>query len=238
MSALTLKSLTSANTKRNQEYIVELQTEVIRMQGKRPDSPTTKVKTALEKQKEERILQRQQRAERRARKTAVMDESNDNIEVEPSGDISVADIEPDSNGDPERHVRGPGEDEDYVTPPRPERPSKKARFGSEGEGETERQEKRVKWNRGLATTVYIDNTPPKPTKPPKEDNVSRKGCLANTAKAIRLDTMGNALNAAIPVSGLTREQIIVKKFVYDDDIEAQPPTPAKSTRSKSKKAKS
>ena len=50
------------------------------------------------------------------------------------------------------------------------------------------------------------------------------------------------LNAEVPLSGLVKEQIIVKKFVFEDDEApeaAPPPTPVvKSTRSKSKKAKS
>ena len=60
-------------------------------------------------------------------------------------------------------------------------------------------------------------------------------------QALRLDTLGNVLNAEIPVSGLIKENIVVKKFVFDDDEVPEvvpPPTPAvKSTRSKSKKAK-
>ncbi len=50
------------------------------------------------------------------------------------------------------------------------------------------------------------------------------------------------LNAEIPVNGLVKESIVVKKFVFDDDevpdTVVPPPTPAvKSTRSKGKKAK-
>lgn len=47
------------------------------------------------------------------------------------------------------------------------------------------------------------------------------------------------LNADVPLTGLVAENIVVKKFVYDDDIPPEPvPAPAKATRSKSKKAKS
>ena len=47
------------------------------------------------------------------------------------------------------------------------------------------------------------------------------------------------MNAEEPVSDLIVEHILVKKFVYEDDElpEADPPSPAKSTRSKSKKSK-
>ncbi len=65
-------------------------------------------------------------------------------------------------------------------------------------------------------------------------------------QALRLDTLGNVLNAELPVGGLVKEHIVVKKFVFDDDVqpEAQSPAPAptpapavKSTRNKTKRAK-
>ena len=66
--------------------------------------------------------------------------------------------------------------------------------------------------------------------------------ILKCCKALRLDTLGNVLNAEVPLSGLVKEQIVVKKFVFEDDEApeaAPPPTPVvKSTRSKSKKAKS
>lgn len=61
-----------------------------------------------------------------------------------------------------------------------------------------------------------------------------------------MDTLGNVLNAELPVGGLVRENIVVKKFVFDDDEAAAEPAPeapaspapvVKSTRSKSKKTK-
>ena len=69
----------------------------------------------------------------------------------------------------------------------------------------------------------------------------------STVQALRLDTLGNVLNAELPVGGLVKEHIVVKKFVFDDDeapeiaAPAPPPLPPpapKNSRSKSKKAKS
>ena len=40
-----------------------------------------------------------------------------------------------------------------------------------------------------------------------------------------------------PLTDLVQENVVVKKFVYDNDIEPEV-APAKATRSKSKKAKS
>lgn len=177
MSMVALKSLTASNTLKNQHHVVDLQTEVIRKEGKRPDSPTSKVRTALERQKEEKAQQRQQRAQRRARRSVGDVESDglgDQDSIGDVGDFSMISV--DGDGIPVRHRRGPGDDEDYVTP---ERPAKRERME---DGEQKRDEKRVKWDRGLATTVWLDDSPPKPKRPPK-GTLNKKGCLATTAKA-------------------------------------------------------
>ncbi|PIL23926.1 hypothetical protein GSI_13677 [Ganoderma sinense ZZ0214-1] len=257
MTALALKTLTSANTTRNQQQVATIQTEVVRKEGNRPDSPTTRVRSSLEQQKE----MRQERAERRARRSAGSDpepepgteggvvdgdEAANEAEVN-ADDVSAMSV--DEEGLPlKHHRRGPGDEEDYETPPRPERPIKRLRLDGTEDGEDEGENardvltKRVKWDKGLHTTVFLDDAPPNP----KWDTnavPSSKSCLTPAAKALRLDTLGNVLNAEIPVSGLIKENIIVKKFVFDDDEQpeevAPPPTPtAKSTRSKSRKAKS
>lgn len=51
--------------------------------------------------------------------------------------------------------------------------------------------------------------------------------------------MGNALDASVPLLDLIPESVIIKKFVYDDDIDALPPPPTtpRTTRSKAKKSK-
>ncbi|KAI0374819.1 hypothetical protein BV20DRAFT_1118056 [Pilatotrama ljubarskyi] len=246
MSALALKTLTNANTLKNQQQVAVLKTEVVRKEGARPDSPTTKVRTALERQREERAMQRKERAERRARRSGggevdegtVVAAGPGDMESE-IGDASFVSVDRDDDGAPLRHRRGPGDEEDYVTPPRPERPVKRARFEGGDEKEKETQEKRVKWDKGLHTTVYLDDSPPKP-KRNKQAVPSQKSCLTPAAKALRLDTLGNVLNAELPVGGLVRENIVVKKFIFEDDVEPEvaSPAPVKSTRSKSKKTKS
>lgn len=257
MSMLALKTLTNNNTARNQKQVAELETEVIVKEGKRPDSPTTKVRTVLEKQREDKAKGREERAARRAKRLAAKGELDDGVEGSAMGDesvISERDI-PEEPEVPFRHRRAPGDEEDYVTPEKPERPHKRGRFE---DGVEEQDDKRVKWDRGLQTTVYIDDTPPRPRRPPKEDGV-RKGCLAvsskvcatfassvingscsHIAQAVRLDTMGNVLDAEAPLPELVVEHIVVKKFVYEDDeaeAEVSVEPVAKATRSKSKKAK-
>ena len=86
------------------------------------------------------------------------------------------------NGTPPRHLRGPGEESDYETPEKPERPAKRSRFDDDPE---EIADKRVKWDRSLQETITFDDTPPRPRKPPKGDTLHRKGCLTVSAKVWR-----------------------------------------------------
>ncbi|KAI0664877.1 hypothetical protein C8Q70DRAFT_17464 [Cubamyces menziesii] len=188
MSALALKTLTTANTLKNQQQVAVLKTEVVRKEGPRPDSPTTKVRTALDRQREERVQQRKERAERRARRSAG-DETGEGlgIGVNEAGDASFMSVDHDPEDAPGRHRRGPGDEEDYETPPRPERPAKRARFeGAETDAEKEKEaaEKRVKWDKGLHTTVYLDDSPPKP-KRAHQAVPTQKSCLAAAAKVSR-----------------------------------------------------
>ncbi|KAI0928744.1 hypothetical protein AcW2_004654 [Taiwanofungus camphoratus] len=247
MSALALKALTTANTTKNQQHVAAIHTEVIRKEGKRPDSPTTKVRTIFEQQRELKARERQERAERRAKKVANSNTRGDTVDdLDGFGDVGdLSTVSVDTDGIPLRHRRGPGEEEDYETPQQPERPLKRGRLDEDVDA---KDEKRVKWDRGLQTTVYLDDSPPKPRNPTKASAIM-KGCLAQTAKTLRLDTLGNVLNADVPLSDLVHENIVVKKFIYDDDDvqspddrtgEPQPPTTApaiKITRSKSKKSK-
>ncbi|KAH7916067.1 hypothetical protein BJ138DRAFT_1053698 [Hygrophoropsis aurantiaca] len=233
MSAVALKALTNSNTTKNQQFLVKIETEIIRKDGVRPESPTTKVRTILQKQREERDKQRQERAERRARRSEDGPNLSDTEGMSEFGDHSF--LGHDENDSPrDKYRRGPGDDEDYETPEKHERPIKRLRFGEGSEEETG-EKKRVKWHRGLSTTIYLDELHPKPKARPK-DLVIGKGCLAPAIKHIQLDTLGNMPDA--PLNNLVQENIVVKKFVYDNDIEPEVVAPAKATRSRSKKAKS
>lgn len=177
MSALALKSLTTTNTQRNQRQVAEIQTEVVIKEGKRPDSPTTKVRTALERQREERNRQREDRAARRARRLADADNEGD---LSALGDLSIMSVEQDEQGITLTHRRGPGDEEDYETPERPERPAKRTRM-EDGDATEAKAERRVKWDRGLSTTVILPDALPEPRRPPP-DVVAKRGCLAPSAK--------------------------------------------------------
>jgi len=142
----------------------------------------------------------------------------------------------DENDDamPQKHRRGPGDEEDYETPERPERIIEPLRL--EGVDRKVNPVKQVKWHRGLSTAIYLDEVDPWPKSLPK--NVIVRGCLAPTSKNLPLDSLGNLSDIDNrPTPELVTEQIVVKRYLYDNDIEPEP-IPAKMTRSKSKKSRS
>lgn len=188
MSAVALKALTSSNTVKNQRYLAaKLETEVIRREGARPESPAVKIKTILQRQEDEKIKQRKERADRRARRSndgssgAISDDEQSN-----ASDSSVRDMDSDvedENSSPvqrRRHTRGPGDEDDYETPVKPRR-IKRLKLGDDGDNQSSENERRVKWDRGLFTMIYLDEVKVGTRRPPKE-NVATKGCLALTAK--------------------------------------------------------
>jgi len=241
LSSVALKALTSSNTAKNQQNFVNLATEVIRKDGRRPESPIMKVRTISQREAEEKSKGRSERAHRRARRSDDGMSDNDGFSSD-RGDSSVVDGEgqwdEDEDVRPYKHRRGPGDEEDYETPAKSERSLKRRRSEEETEESQEeiQEKKRVKWDRGLYSEIYLDEIEVNPKKRTNEDFV-KKGCLAPTAKALRLDTLGNIINADSPLTDLVHENIVVKKFVYDNDVEPEVPV-VKATRSRSKKAKS
>ena len=106
VNGIALKNLTINNTTRNQQYHSNLEVNVIRKAGNRPESPTMKLQTILEKQKDEQDRMRTERARRR-RGESVDNTSTDVRMEEQDGEQST------------KHRRGPGDEEDYETPIRP-----------------------------------------------------------------------------------------------------------------------
>ncbi|THH05239.1 hypothetical protein EW145_g4940 [Phellinidium pouzarii] len=198
-NGLALKTLTNNNTTRNQNYYAQLEMHVIRKAGNRPESPTMKLRTILEKQKEEQDKMRAERARRRRG-----DEGDPSMDFEMQDSIGVQ---------PTKHRRGPGEEEDYVSPVRPAN-------GKKG----------VKWDRGLETSVFIDEIEVQSGKRPISESAPtpRKGCIIMMPNRAPLDSLGNAVNADAPLK-LAPEKVLVTKYVYDNDEEAQVELP-KTTR--------
>jgi len=157
------------------------------------------------------------------------------IDLEYSSQCEAETSEPEQ--DIVKHRRGAGDEEDYETPERPNRQLKRTRLFEDSDmEEPEPPKRRVKWDRGLFTTVYLDEVKLGSRQTLKE-NRSLKGILAPTAKALRLDTLGNLPHADSPLTDLVQENVTVKKIVYDSDVTPAVPeiVVVKNTRSKKKK---
>jgi hypothetical protein len=174
MSDLALKSLTFTNTKRNQRYYASLETEIVRRNGNRPESPGMKIKSVAQREADERA----ERAARRARRGGGSGASDtaEAEDLEEPGDISMdgpVDLLPELM----KHRRGAGEEEDYLTPVRGEPAAKRARFASVANTDTERRG--VRWDRALFTEAWLDEVIPNPKSLKK---AAGKGCLTPAAK--------------------------------------------------------
>ncbi|OCB84293.1 hypothetical protein A7U60_g8973 [Sanghuangporus baumii] len=100
-NGLALKTLTNNNTTRNQNYHAQLEMHIVRKAGEqRPESPTMKLRTITEKQKEDQDKMRAERARRRR------------------GESDASELEGHAGAQPSKHRRGPGDEEDYETPVR------------------------------------------------------------------------------------------------------------------------
>ncbi|KAH9079392.1 hypothetical protein EDB83DRAFT_2624963 [Lactarius deliciosus] len=250
MSAVTLKALTNTNTARNQHNLAAiLETEVVRKPGNRPGSPGTKVRTIDEKRKLEQGKERRERAERRARRVSEPQEDS-SLTSEDEANLPLG-----SDGRPVRHRRGPGDEEEYESP---KRPRTRARSGEAGKPEEEAEAKTVRWDRGLFTTIYFDDLPLQSQTHDRSHTpvAHNRGALASSAKvevqayacenirtnvnvqALRLDSLGNLVNATSPLKDIVRENVTIKKFVYDDDAEAaEHEVPKPPSKGKGKKLK-
>lgn len=94
-SIVALRAITQENTGRNEVWAVaDIETVIVRRPGPRPESPSSKMKSVAEKRREAADRQREKRAKRRAGEGD--DEEDDEL----------------------RHIRGPGDDEDFITPQR------------------------------------------------------------------------------------------------------------------------
>ncbi|KAF9532960.1 hypothetical protein CPB83DRAFT_590491 [Crepidotus variabilis] len=254
MSITALKELTTSNTTKNQHYLTaRLETEVVRKDGLRPESPAVKIRTISQRQQEEKEMEREERAQRRARRNLAKGLEGDEsmisgseeagysspteVHTEGDGDVNMEGSEEEDELDEDelpRHTRGAGDEEDYETPERPLRGVKARLFD---DGATQEQRRSVKWDRGLYTLVYLDEVQLGSRQTLKE-NRDLKGILAPAAKALRLDTLGNLVQADTPLGDLIPENVTVKKFVYDNDVVIVPeptPPPPKNTRLKGKR---
>lgn len=188
MSITALKELTSSNTEKNQHYLAaKLETEVVRKEGPRPESPAVKIRTVVQKQQEEKEKERADRAKRRSKRNSNDDTIMSDIEVSSDAGFSsscedhMEGVEDDMIFDPDRspkHRRGAGDETDYETPEKPLR-DVKARLFDDKPGDD--NDRRVKWDRGLFTLVYLDEVK-LGTRQTFKENRTLKGILAPAAK--------------------------------------------------------
>lgn len=141
MSEKELKAATQRNTVRNQVYICSIDRQIVRVEGPRPPSPTSKIRTTAEKEEEDRKAGRGARAKRRRKSGDDDDPSSD--EEAPVGTEEV--------------LRAPGDEDDYSTPARP---LKRAKVDEE-------KDRFVRWNRELTVIRggLGDTQPPKAPTP-------------------------------------------------------------------------
>ena len=211
MSISALKELTMTNTEKNQHYLAaKLETEVVRKEGLRPESPAVKIRTISQREQDEKERQRAERARRRARRLGNEECSSD---IEASSDVGYSspteifeNVDMDTSNDDGRglpkHRRGAGDDEDYETPERPLRNvNVKARLLEDGSGNRQ-SDRRVKWDRGLFTLVYLDEVGLGSRQNLKE-NKTLKGILAPASKVCTQNIFGLATHGLNRPSDLT-----------------------------------
>ena len=126
ISEKELKAATQRNTSRNEVYHCAIERQIVRKHGPRPPSPTSKIRTTADREEAERKVSREERAKRRSRGS----EADSDTEAPPL----VQRIS---------QLRGPGEEEDYVTPARPVKKAKTAHV------DVKTKDKVVRWDRGL-----------------------------------------------------------------------------------------
>ena len=136
-----------------------------------------KIKTVAQRQAEEQSTRRSERAERRARRSGESMPGSSDLEMD--SDEEDQGVGPLQWEEPQAHARGAGEDEDYKTP---DRAFRRMKLTEDGMQDVEMNEKRrVKWDRGLFTVVYIDEVQLGSRQVDKE-NKPEKGCLTPKAK--------------------------------------------------------
>jgi len=133
----------------------------VRKVGNRPESPTTKLRTILERRKEETSKAREDRANRRRR---ITDGSSSGAEDPDQGVVSCQEEIACGGDEARKPMPGPGEDEEYESPPRP-------------------SQIRVKWHPGLEQTVPVIQLMPAAV---------RRPCLALNRKLDNLGNVSEA----------------------------------------------
>lgn len=185
LSAVALKTMTSTNTTRNQQYLTAMiEIEIIKRHGTRPETPAMKVKTIAERQEDEKERQKKERAKRRARRGGDVGEdteadvTTDSGSVEPDASFSNITTELEMGSDSEGWAggfrKGAGDEDDYQI---------SLEDTSSGDTEALGKAKRgVHWDRGLYKSIYLDEIILGTRQPLMEFPPDTKECLAPHCK--------------------------------------------------------
>ncbi|OCF43664.1 hypothetical protein I317_02414 [Kwoniella heveanensis CBS 569] len=233
ISEKELKKTTDRNTAKNQVYHCAIDRQVVFQPGPRPPSPTSKIRTTAERDEEEKKAARGDRARRR--KGEDNDSNDDDVaggEQGAKGGKKEQKEQPLSWPIIEKMVvhKAPGDEEEFVSPPRPAKKVKTDRRG---------KDKAVKWDKGL-TIIRDDGSVRASRERSREDSGKQqqqepsKGCLKSN---IELDQHGNVPDSSRPVENLKRTRIVVTAVFYDGEEPVPPktqPAPASTGRSKKK----
>lgn len=129
-----LQWLTSVNTQHNQEPLSELERQVIRRSGNRPPSPSGKFRIDANKSREEREARAERRQRREKGHDALVPDTTQCFETIIPSSESIYQT---------KHMRAPGDDEDYETPVKP----------CNTTSERDRMTKMVKWSKHLVDST-------------------------------------------------------------------------------------
>lgn len=160
MTGKELKTTTDRNTMRNQVYLCAIDRQIVRVNGPRPPSPTSKIRTTADRDEEEKKQSREHRAKRRAR------DSDETTGGDTPARPLIERVE---------RTRGPGEEEDWKTPARP---AKKAKI---------RDDKSVKWDKELVI-IRDDGSGLNPPNS-NEGDEPRRSCMRTEAQVSRAARM-------------------------------------------------
>ncbi|PWN30025.1 hypothetical protein BDZ90DRAFT_3005 [Jaminaea rosea] len=212
ISSAALDALTTRNSRKNEAYYAKLDVVVVRIDGPRPPSPSSKIRKSSAGGT--RRLGKEQAARARAdraKKRAAGDESCD---MSGEGD-SLATMSAAKALELGQHRLGAGEQDVYCTPP-------KVRAGAKG----------VKWHKALYAgpseapreQIAHDDTPDCGGAPQARRGAHRMrgaGPSRLVAREYGLDRHGNVRGAmeAPPSPRWTRVKVTVRKIIYEDDDE-------------------
>lgn len=208
---------------RNEVYFCAITRTVVRRDGPRPPSPTSKIRTVADREEEDRRISREERARRRDRTKSGDDTDDEMGEVEPLVFT--------------KHLRGPGDEEDYETPAKSgKRARKSSAVSSPGTKGVRRKRSRpdvsgkmVRWDKGLV--ILSDKGETRGSSDGGDGSL--KSCIKEEKK-MDLDHLGNVPNAQQSLTDLKRSRITVAVICYDGEEPAVPVAAAPAPSSKGK----